>query len=114
MTALLDNKAYQMSGNVNTSVTDNWQLTGTYMYYKSEEPANPFYTSVLGSQPVFDTGSAILNRDVNLVSINSTHITGDASVLTFVSGTTASTTACRIRSSLHRSKLLRSVGTLPR
>ena len=67
---------------MNTSINDNWQLTGTYMYYKSEEPANPFYTSVVGSQPVFDTGSAILNRDVNLVSINSTHITGDASVLT--------------------------------
>jgi hypothetical protein len=82
ITALLDNKAYQLSGNVNTSVTDNWQLTGTYMYYKSEEPANPFYTAVFGSQPVYDTGSAILFRDVNLVALNSTHITGDASVLT--------------------------------
>jgi hypothetical protein len=82
ITALLDNKAYQMSGNVNTSVTDNWQLTGTYMYYKSEEPADPYYTAVVGSQPVIDTGSAILFRDVNLVAINSTHITGDASVLT--------------------------------
>ena len=82
ITALLDNKAWQMSGNLNVSVTDNWQLTGTYMYYESEEPDNPYYTAVLGSQPVYDTGSALLFRDVNVVAINSTHILGDTSVLT--------------------------------
>ena len=82
ITALLDNKAYQWSTNINTSVTDNWQLTGTYMFYKSEEPADPYYTAVFGSTPDYDTGSSILFRDVNLVAINSTHITGDASVLT--------------------------------
>ena len=47
------------------------------MYYESEEPANPYYTAVFGSQPIYDTGSAILFRDVNLVAINSTHILGD-------------------------------------
>ena len=84
ITAILDNKAWQASGNINSSMTDNWQLTGTYMFYKSEEPANPYYQAVFdGNLPEYDTGSAILFRNVNLVAINSTHILGDTSVLTF-------------------------------
>ena len=83
ITAILDNKAWQASGNVNASMTDNWQLTGTYMFYKSEEPADPYFQAVFdGNLPFYDTGSAILFRNVNLVAVNSTHILGDTSVLT--------------------------------
>ena len=82
LTALNKNLAWQMSTNINASVTDNWQLTGTYMYYKSEEPSDPFYEAALGTLPAYDLGAVILFRNVNVVAINSTHIIGDTSVLT--------------------------------
>jgi hypothetical protein len=81
-TALLNNIAWQMSGNINHSFSDGWQISGTFMYYKSEEPDNKYYTDILGETPVYDTGSAILFRDVQVVAINSTHIPSDDSVLT--------------------------------
>jgi hypothetical protein len=87
-TAALDNTAWQASGNVSHSFTDNWQLSGTYVYYKSEEPDNKYYTDILGETPVYDSGSAILYRDVNAIAINSTHIPSDDSVLTLRYGYT--------------------------
>ncbi len=87
-TALLNNIAWQASGNINHSFSDSWQMTGTYMYYKSEEPDNKYYTAILGETPVFDSGSAILYRDVNTIAINSTHLPSDDSVLTLRYGDT--------------------------
>ncbi len=87
-TAALANKAQQASGNINHSFGDNWQLSGTYMYYNSEEPDNKYYTDILGETPVYDNGSAILFRDVNVIAINSTHIPSDDSVLTLRYGYT--------------------------
>ena len=86
LTALNKNLAWQMSTNINASVTDDWQLSGTYMYYKSEEPSDPFYEAALGSLTAFDTGAVVLFRNVNVVAINSTHILNDTSVLTVRAG----------------------------
>jgi hypothetical protein len=87
-TAALNNIAWQASGNINHSFNDNWQISGTYMYYESEEPDNKYYTDILGETPVYDSGSAILYRDVNAIAINSTHIPSDDSVLTLRYGYT--------------------------
>ena len=86
--ASLDNKAYQWTANGNVSVTDNWQLSGTWLFYDSEEPANKFYTDILGSTPVFDTGSATLFRTAYILALNSTHVIGDSDVLTLRFGYT--------------------------
>ncbi len=83
VTALLHSWAWQMSGNVNHSFSDSWQLSGTYMYYQSEEPSNTYYREVFGASeaPVYDD-TAILLRDVNIFAINNTFIPTDDSVLT--------------------------------
>lgn len=88
-TATLDNIAWQVTGRVDHSVNENWQLSGTYMYYYSEEPANKYYADLAGGDPPpFDTGIVSLFRDVNVLAINSTHIPSDDSVLTFRYGWT--------------------------
>ena len=83
LTSLLHSWAWQMSGNVNHSFSDSWQLSGTYMYYQSEEPSNTYYRDGLGlsEAPIFDD-TAILLRDVNIFAINNTFIPTDDSVLT--------------------------------
>ena len=84
VTALLKSFAYQWSANVNTSISDAWQLNGTFMFYKSEEPSNTYYREILGADtgsPIFDD-TAILFRDVQILALNSTHIPSDDSVLT--------------------------------
>ena len=92
-TAALDNTAGQFSFNVNSAVTDSFQLNGTYMRYWSDEPSNAFYADLLGGsgpsdEPVFGTGSAVLKRLVNLVAINATVIPSDTSALTLRYGYT--------------------------
>ena len=87
-TAALGNVAYQWTTNINASVTDNWNLSGTWMMYDSEEPANKYYTDIVGSTPVFDTGSASLFRRAYVLALNSTHIIGDSDVLTLRYGWT--------------------------
>ena len=87
-TASLNNTAYQWTTNVNASITDSWQLSGTWLFYDSEEPANKYYTDILGSTPVFDTGSASLFRRAYILALNSTHIIGDSDVLTLRYGWT--------------------------
>jgi hypothetical protein len=88
-TAALDNIAYQWTTNINASMTDNWQLSGTWMFYDSEEPANKYYKDILGGDtPVFDTGSASLLRRAYILAVNSTHIMGDSDVLTLRYGWT--------------------------
>ncbi|HSF20213.1 MAG TPA: TonB-dependent receptor [Vicinamibacteria bacterium] len=84
MTALLRNTANEPTFKIDHSFNERWQLSGTYLYYKSEEPANPFYTNYVGaSEPLaFDTGAAILFRNVNSVAINLTNIPSDDSVVT--------------------------------
>ena len=87
-TASLDNIAYQWTFNGNAAITDTWNLSGTWMLYDSEEPANKYYTDILGSTPTFDTGSASLFRRAYILAINSTHIIGDSDVLTLRYGWT--------------------------
>jgi len=81
-TASLNNTAYQWTLNGNGSITDNWNFSGTWMFYDSEEPANKYYTDILGSTPVFDTGSASLFRRAYVLALNSTHVIGDSDVMT--------------------------------
>ena len=57
-------------------------MSGTWLFYDSEEPANKYYTDILGSTPAFDTGGATLFRTAKILALNSTHILGDADVLT--------------------------------
>jgi hypothetical protein len=87
-TAALDNIAYQWTANVNTSITDNWQLSGTWMMYDSEEPADKYYTDIVGETLPFDTGAATLFRRAYVLAVNSTHIIGDSDVMTLRYGWT--------------------------
>jgi hypothetical protein len=84
MTALLENTANEPTFKIDHQFNERWQLSGTYLYYKSQEPANPFYTNYTGaSEPLaFDTGAAILFRNVNSVALNVTNIPSDDSVVT--------------------------------
>jgi hypothetical protein len=85
MTGLLRNIAKEPTVKIDHRFSDSWQISGTYLYYDSEEPANPFYTDFLGESETlaFDTGASILFRDVNTLAINLTNIPSDDSVLTF-------------------------------
>ncbi len=88
-TAILANIAYQWTANVNASITDNWQMTGTWLFYDSQEPANKYYTAVEGGNiPTFDTGSATLFRRAYVLALNSTHVLSDSDVLTLRFGWT--------------------------
>ncbi|MGH9334102.1 MAG: hypothetical protein ACRD21_10170, partial [Vicinamibacteria bacterium] len=87
-TAFLDNIAYQWTTNVNAALTDNWQMSGTWMFYDSEEPSNDYYTTILGEKPVFDTGGATLFRRAYVLALNSTHIMNESDVLTLRYGWT--------------------------
>jgi len=84
-TALLNNVAQEPTVKIDHHFNDNWQVSGTYMYYGSDEPANPFYSDYVGGGELlpFDTGSAILFRDVHVVALNVTNVPSDDSVLTF-------------------------------
>jgi hypothetical protein len=85
MTALLRNVAGEPTFKIDHRFSDSWQISGTYLYYDSEEPANPFYTDFLGQSELleFDTGATVLFRTVNSLAINVTNIPSDDSVLTF-------------------------------
>ena len=85
MTAELRNVAVEPTFKIDHQFSDKLQISGTYLYYDSEEPANPFYSSFLGeTTPIaFDTGAAVLFRTVHTVAINLTSIPSDDSVVTF-------------------------------
>ncbi len=85
MTAELRNVAVEPTFKIDHQFTDKLQISGTYLYYDSEEPANPFYSSFLGQETplAFDTGAAVLFRTVHTVAINLTSIPSDDSVVTF-------------------------------
>jgi len=84
-TALLHNVAQEPTVKIDHHFNDKWQLSGTYMYYGSDEPANPFYSDFVGGGELlpFDTGAAILFRDVHVAAINVTNVPSDDSVMTF-------------------------------
>ena len=87
--AALNDKADQMSANVSHHFSDAWQLAGTYMYYKSDEPANRYFGSIMGAEePTWAPGSTSLLRDVNVLALNLTNIPSDTSVLTMRYGFT--------------------------
>ncbi len=91
-TASLANLANQYSFNINSSITDSWQLSGTYAHYWSDEPADDYYADLLGEAPqsvLFSTGSTVLVRSVDALAINSTHIPSDTSALTLRFGYTS-------------------------
>jgi hypothetical protein len=87
-TASLNNTAWQVTGRADWNMSPTWQLSGTYMFYKSEEPANKYYEDIVGDVVPFDPGAGTLFRDVNLVAINLTNIPSDDSVVTFRYGYT--------------------------
>ncbi len=85
MTALLRNIAKEPTFKIDHQFSDKLQVSGTYLYYDSEEPANPYYSSFLGQDtPIaFDTGAAVLFRTVHSLALNLTSIPSDDSVVTF-------------------------------
>ncbi|HEX9726092.1 MAG TPA: carboxypeptidase regulatory-like domain-containing protein [Vicinamibacteria bacterium] len=87
MTALLRNEALEPTFKIDHQFSEKLQISGTYLYYDSQEPANPFYSDYLGEQGAtplaFDTGAAILFRTVHTLAINLTSIPSDDSVVTF-------------------------------
>jgi len=88
-TALLNNTANEPTFKIDHRFSDNLQISGTYMYYKSQEPANKFYAAIQGGEvPSFDTGASVLFRDVNVLAINLTNVASESSVMTFRYGYT--------------------------
>ena len=69
--------ADQLSFKLDHRFGDRAQLTGTYMYYDSEEPGPEFYGGPA------DTNNGVLFRRVNLLALNQTVIPSDDRVLTF-------------------------------
>ena len=83
-------RALQTTGNVRHAVRDAWQVSGTYLYYVSQEPRFGHYQDLLNadSRPVFGIGSATLGRDVHALALNNTFIPTATSVLTLRYGQT--------------------------
>jgi hypothetical protein len=69
--------ADQFSLKLDHRFSDRAQLTGTYMYYDSEEPFPQFFGGPA------DTNNGVLFRRVNLLALNQTVIPSDDRVLTF-------------------------------
>lgn len=69
--------ADQFSLNLDHRFSDRAQLTGTYMYYDSDEPFAQYY-----GEPA-DVNSGVLFRRVHLLSLNQTVIPSSDRVLTF-------------------------------
>ncbi len=69
--------ADQLSLKLDHRFSDRAQLTGTYMYYDSQEPGPRFYGGPA------DTNNGVLFRRVNLLALNQTVIPSDDRVLTF-------------------------------
>jgi hypothetical protein len=69
--------ADQFSLNLDHRFNDRAQLTGTYMYYDSDEPFEQFYGGPA------DTNNGVLFRRVHLLSLNQTVISSSDRVLTF-------------------------------
>ncbi len=83
-------RALQSTGNVRHMFDEDWQLSGTYMYYRSTEPFFGHYQDLLNSEtpPAFDQGSSKLARNVHAVAINNTFVPSPTSVLTLRYGQT--------------------------
>lgn len=82
--------ALQSTGNLNHMFSDSWRLSGTYLFYTSQEPQFGHYKDLLNadSRPVFGIGSATLGREVHALAINNTWIPAPTSVLTLRYGQT--------------------------
>jgi hypothetical protein len=83
-TAPIKNVAREPTFKIDHQFNDKFSVSGTYLYYDSEEAAWPYYAGITGGeiQP-FDTGSATLFRHVHTLAINATSVPSDDSVLTF-------------------------------
>jgi hypothetical protein len=68
--------ADQFSFNLTHEITRRMSVSGTYMYYDSEEPSPLF----IGGP--YDPGNFLFFRRVHLVAANATHIPSDDSVVT--------------------------------
>jgi hypothetical protein len=69
--------AGQFSLKLDHRFSDRAQLTGTYMYYDSDEPFEQYFG------PPADVNIGVLFRRVNLLALNQTVIASDERVLTF-------------------------------
>lgn len=83
-------RAVQTTGNVKHAVTDAWRVSGTYLYYTSQEPVFGHYQNLLNAdtRPVFGPGSSTLGRNVHALALNNTFIPTPTSVLTLRYGQT--------------------------
>ena len=83
-------EAIQTTGNVNHAFSDSWQLSGTYLYYQSHEPAFGHYRDLLNTDtsPAFGIDSSTLGRDVHAVAVNNTFLPSSRSVLALRYGQT--------------------------
>ena len=83
-------KAIQATGNLNHAFDDSWHLSGTYLYYRSQEPLFAHYQDLLNSDspPAFGIDASMLGRNVHALAINNTFLPSAASVLTLRYGQT--------------------------
>ena len=83
-------RAIQTTGNLSHVFGDSWHFSGTYLYYRSEEPLFGHYQDLLNadSRPEFGIGASTLGRNVHAVAINNTFVPSATSVLTLRYGQT--------------------------
>ena len=83
-------RAIQTTGNLSHSFNDRWQLSGTYLYYRSTEPLFGHYQDLLNSEtrPIFGIDSSTLGRNVHALAVNNTFLPTPTSVLTLRYGQT--------------------------
>jgi hypothetical protein len=75
-TAILHNKADQVTTKIDHKLSDIWNVSGMYLWQTTTEPAGAYYG---GS--VAEPADGYLNRPVNIITLNSTYIPTRNSVL---------------------------------
>lgn len=80
--ATLSNQADSVTVKGEHKVTDNWSLTGAYLYSHTNEPFQVF----LQEHPQLDPGWNIVRRRPKVLAVNSTHVVSQSTVVTLRGG----------------------------
>ncbi len=81
-TAELVNRAIMYTGKVDHKISDAVQLTGYYLYNRSNEPCSDYWEPGLtGANRFADPGDYILQRRVNVLALNNTWVPGNNTVI---------------------------------
>ena len=79
---MLANEADSVTGKIEHKFTDNWSLTGLYIYSHTNEPFPVYFTA----HPELDPGWQVVMRRPKVLALNSTHMLSPTTVLTLRAG----------------------------